>query len=106
MPDFILDFKTPAPPEEQGDRLAHLSRHLKARLEEFFALSTTHFDQKAGSLSVKIQDADLENLVKALGEGYNVTLDHQGETLTFYLRQHHRFEEIDRLWGCFFGLLG
>lgn len=102
-----FDFTTPAPEEEQSPRLAQLTRHLSARLGEFFALTITRADQKAGTLTITHQGGNQPQtkLANQLASHFQVlTVEEEG--ITFHLRVRHQFEDIDRLWGCFFSLLG
>ncbi len=103
-----FDFSTPAPASHHSPRLAQLTRHLSARLGEFYALTITQADQTTGTLTIRHQDGP--KATQALGQNlashFQVITHSQGDGLTFYLQARHQFEDIDRLWGCFFGLMG
>lgn len=92
------DYTIPAPVEEQGEYVAGLVRHLKARLEEFFCVTLTCCDEQTGKIEAEFAGHSAKEIAIALEEfrGFQVVAE---EGLTFYLRKSHRHEENDTIWG-------
>lgn len=88
---------------EGTERMAQLTRHLSARLNEFFAIHIQVADERQGIVKISIENVSLEMVQKKLSaQGVETVLEKE---LTFYLQDCHRFEDIDFVWGVFLGIL-
>lgn len=95
------------PAREAGDpRLARLTRHWKARLEDFApgGPEVVLADQERGTILARIPGQDTAVLLKKLEQG-GVSALQEGELLRFFLRPDMAFEDLDFAWGCLNDLL-
>ena len=96
-----------APQGERGPRLSRLVRHLKARLEDFGpgGPQVLGEEQGQGWVSFRVPGQDTGRVVRGLERECGVALALEGDRAVCYLRGDTRFEDLDYLWGCLFGLL-
>lgn len=93
------DYTAPAPVEEYGAELGALVRHLKARLEEFHCVSIGLCQEEKGIIQATFQGFSPQEMAEALFQFRQFVVVVEGDSLTFYLRKHHRHEENDTIWG-------
>lgn len=89
-------------------RTARLTRHLKARLEDFGpgGPQVVSADEDAGTVTARFPGHDTARVLRALEERCGVRAAREGELALFRLTPAVRFEDLDYLWGCLFDLLG
>ena len=97
---FDLPASSPSP------RLARLTRHLAARLEDFGpgGPQVVDCDQQAGRVTVRIPGYNSSDIVEGL-RLFGIFTCTESELIQFYLNPDHTFEELDHLWGCLLQLL-
>lgn len=93
----------PEIPEIHADKIAGLTRHLSARVGEFFCV-TWEAHEKAGVVSVVFDGFDPIALQKALSSR-EVTVAFEDPALVFHLNHRHSFEDIDFLWSILYSIL-
>lgn len=100
-----VDLRTPAPAGGDRQRLARLTRHLKARLEDFGpgGPQVLLFDQDQGLVSARIPGRQVQALLALLADR-GVLADREGDALLFRLRPQLRFEDLDHVWGLLYGV--
>lgn len=91
--------------EEDSTKMAQLTRHMKARLEEYFCVSTVTCDQSQGFLQVSLKGFSCGEVVEKL-EKHHIFMVAEEELLCCYLSPKHKFEDIDFVWGILLGILG
>lgn len=96
----------PAP--EQAPRVARLTRHLKARLEDFGpgGPEVVRADQETGTVRFRVPGKDSEWLRQQLAARWNIRVGVEDGLAVCRLRADIPFEQMDRLWGCLFELVG
>ena len=77
-----VDLARPGAPSGDRARVARLTRHLKARLE------------------------DTGGVLDRLERDWGVTILQDGENAVFRLAPSVRFEDLDYVWGALFEVLG
>ncbi len=90
-----------------GDpRTARLTRHLKARLEDFGpgGPKVEESDQQLGLVRAVFPGRDTAQVLKAL-EAFGVQAGQEGEQAVFALNPQVEFEQLDYVWGCLFQVL-
>lgn len=100
-----VDLRTAAPPGGDRQRLARLTRHLKARLEDFGpgGPQVTACDQDRGLVCARFPGHDADTVLAHLS-AQGVQAGREGDMLRFSLRPEIRFEELDHVWGLLFSL--
>lgn len=96
------------PTPEQAARVAHLTRHLKARLEDFGpgGPEVVQADQETGVVRFRIPGKDSAWLQAQLKERWNTEIEVEDGLAVCRLRADIAFEQLDRLWGRLFELVG
>ena len=86
---------------EGSPRLARLTRHWKARLEDFEpgGPQVLLADQEWGQVLAAFPEHDADRL-RAQLERRGVRARQEGETLRFFLTPELPFEDLDYAWGC------
>lgn len=104
MRTVFLNAPDAAPEDPQ--RLAALTRHLRARLLDFGpgGPALGEVDEAHGVISAQFPGHDFSQVAAAL-EGMGVHLALENDTARFYLHSHTRFEDLDYVWGCLFEVL-
>lgn len=97
-----------APTPEQASRVARLTRHLKARLEDFGpgGPEVIQADQESGVVRFRIPGKDSVWLQGQLGERWNIRISVEDGLAVCRLGADIAFEQLDRFWGCLFELVG
>lgn len=87
-------------------RLARLTRHLQARLQDFGpgGPQVLSADQGLGRVEVRFPGHDTGQVLRRLEE-LGVSGFQEGETAVFRLAPDTSFEDLDYLWGCLFTVL-
>ena len=105
MRQVLLNHAHPCPPKLLP-RLARLTRHLQARLQDFGpggpqVLSAA---QNQGRIEVRFPGHDTAQVLQQLKhQGVMGLLE--GEIAIFLLAPDTPFEDLDYLWGCLFSVL-
>ena len=96
------------PASEQASRVARLTRHLKARLEDFGpgGPEVVQADQERGVVCFRIPGKDSFWLQTQLRERWNIQIDTEDGLAVCRLVPEVAFEQLDRFWGCLFELVG
>lgn len=96
------------PTTEQAPRVARLTRHLKARLEDFGpgGPEVVRADQETGTVCFRVPGKDSDWLRQQLGERWDIRIQVEDGLAVCRLRADIPFEQLDRLWGCLFELVG
>ena len=102
-----VDLARPGAPSGDRARVARLTRHLKARLEDFGpggpeALSA---DEAAGAVRARFPGHDAAKILDRLAASAGVRARLDGDCALFLLSPDTRFEDLDYLWGSLFDLL-
>ena len=89
------------PTSAQAPRVARLTRHLKARLEDFGpgGPEVVQADQATGTVRFRVPG-------QQLGERWNIQIQVEDGLAVCRLGPDTAFEGLDRLWGCLFELVG
>lgn len=87
-------------------RLARLTRHWKARLEDFGpgGPQVLGSDQERGTVLACFPGHETETVLAGLKK-MGVSAQQEGENARFFLQPDTRFEDLDYAWGCLFELL-
>ena len=94
---------SPAP--GPSPRLARLTRHLSARLQDLGPDGpVVHMDSALGLVTARFPGRDAGQLQEAL-ERSGIRAVLVGEQFQFWLGPEDRFEDLDFLWGCLFQLM-
>ena len=88
-----VDLARPGAPSGDRARVARLTRHLKARLEDF------------GPGGPRVTGVD-GGVLDRLERDWGVTVLQDGEDAVFRLAPSVRFEDLDYVWGALFEVLG
>ena len=88
-------------------RTARLTRHLKARLEDFGpgGPEVVDADQGAGTVTARFPGHDTAQVLRELEARWGVRAAREGELALFRLSQAVSFEDLDYAWGCLFDIL-
>lgn len=103
-----LMYQTPAPQKEleaQGEKIAKLTRHLKARLEEFECITLSICCEETGCIKAQFQGYDPVAVAEGLYEFRKIKVVVEEDGLVFYLRGDQPHEHIDTVWGGLFTTL-
>lgn len=105
MRQVILNQETLCPPDLRP-RLAQLTRHLQARLQDFGpgGPQVLSADQDRGRVKVRFPGHNTAHVLQQL-ESLGVTGLLEGETAVFLLSANTPFEDLDYLWGSLFSVL-
>ena len=97
----------PARTAQDPARTARLTRHLKARLEDFGpgGPEVVDADQGAGTVTARFPGHDTAQVLRELEERWGVRAAREGELALFRLSQAVSFEDLDYVWGCLFDIL-
>ena len=89
-------------------RVARLTRHWKARLEDFGpgGPQVVSADEEAGAVTARFPGRDTAQVLRRLEEQCGVRAVQEGELALFRLFPQVRFEDLDYVWGCLFDILG
>ena len=103
----IIDLRDPVPSPGQGERLARLTRHLKARLEDFGpgGPEVVWADQELGLVAARFPGHSADQVVQQLEHGFGLLAALEEDCVLFRLSPQVRFEDLDYLWGCLYELL-
>ena len=98
---------TPCPADGQEERLARLTRHLKARLLDFGpgGPEVLSDDQGQGIVTARFPGHATAEVLQKLEQQHGVRVALEGDTARFCLSSQTRFEDLDYVWGCLFDLL-
>lgn len=91
-------------PSTENPKVPRLTRHMKARLEEFFAVKTEGFYEDLGEIHISVEGMEILSLHLALLQQNVFTQIKEGK-LCFQLQACHSFEDIDFLWSILLGIL-
>lgn len=96
------------PTPEQMPRVARLTRHLKARLEDFGpgGPEVVQADQETGVVCFRIPGKDSLWLQTQLQKRWKIQIAVEGGVAVCRLGPELAFEQLDRFWGCLFELVG
>ena len=92
---------------KEAPRVARLTRHLKARLEDFEpgGPEVVQADQETGVVRFRIPGRDSAWLQAQLKERWDIRIGVE-DGLAVCLSPEVAFEQLDRFWGCLFELVG
>lgn len=87
-------------------RVARLTRHLKARLEDFGpgGPEVLRVDEAGGVVEARFPGHDPKWVLDGLGKAGIMAVG-GGQGVVFFLNDAVRFEDLDYVWGCLFELL-
>lgn len=96
------------PTPAEAPRVARLTRHLKARLEDFGpgGPEVIQADQETGVVRFRIPGKDSAWLQEQLEERWNIQIRVEDGQAVCCLGPDIAFEQLDRFWGCLFELIG
>lgn len=96
------------PTPAEAPRVARLTRHLKARLEDFGpgGPEVVQANQETGVVRFRIPVKDSAWLQEQLGERWNIQIGVEDGQAVCRLGPDIAFEQLDRFWGCLFELVG
>ena len=89
------------------ERLARLTRHLRARLLDLGA-GTPELEQvcqEEGTITARFPGRTAEEMMSRLRE-HGVSCTGAGERVCFCIPEELPFEDLDYVWGCLFQILG
>ena len=91
----------------QENRIAQLTRHLSARLQDFGpgGPQVLDADQKSGFVSVRFPGDDTRAVAAQLEQTSGILVALEDDCAVFYLSPNTRFEDLDYVWGCLFNIL-
>ena len=100
--------KVERPAPNQAPRVARLTRHLKARLEDFGpgGPEVVQADQEHGVIRFRVPGKDSLELQNQLWERFQIRTAVEAGLVVCRLNPQIAFEQLDRLWGCLFELIG
>ena len=103
----VIDLRDPVPSPGQGERLARLTRHLKARLEDFGpgGPEVVRADQEQGLVAARFPGHSPDQVIRQLEQNFGLLAALEGDCALFRLSPQVRFEDLDYLWGCLYELL-
>lgn len=97
--NFDFSLKATKASGEIGKR----SRHLKARILEYFCAKIMEEEDESGIMSFSFEGFLPSTIVTQLSKvGVQAV---EGQYVTFYIREEHSHEDIDALYGLFMGIL-
>lgn len=103
-----VDLTRPGAPSGDRARVARLTRHLKARLEDFGpgGPQVTGVDESAGTVTARFPGRSTGGVLDRLERDWGVAALQKGEDAVFRLSPSVRFEDLDYVWGALFEVLG
>ncbi len=117
-----IDLTRAAGGDRDPARIARLTRHLKARLEDFGpgGPQVVSADEETGAVTARFPGHDTAQVLQRLEKQCGVRAVQEGELALFRLTPQVRFEELalfrltpqvrfedlDYVWGCLFDILG
>lgn len=101
-----LDYTNPVTGTASA-KAQQLTRHLKARLQEYFTITVIEENQEKAYLKITLEQFTPEEFYDKLHyRGIETVLHPSTDTsLCFYLTDLHRFEDIDYVWGKLYTIL-
>ena len=95
-----VDLARPGAPSGDRARVARLTRHLKARLEDFGpgGPQVTGVDEASGTVTARFPGQDTGGVLDRLERDWGVTVLQDGEDAVFRLAPSVRFEDLDYVW--------
>ena len=92
-----VDLARPGAPSGDRARVARLTRHLKARLEDFGpgGPQVTGVDEASGTVTARFPGQDTGGVLDRLERDWGVTVLQDGEDAVFRLAPSVRFEDLD-----------
>lgn len=102
-----VDLSPSAPRPGDPARLARLTRHLAARLEDFGpgGPQVRLADQQRGLVLASFPGRTPESVAEPLARRFGVLARTEGDCVLFQLSPQLPFEDLDYVWGCLFALL-
>ncbi len=103
-----LDYRQENPQSQDNqENIAQLTRHLTARLLEYHCVTLTQQHPEQGVLEAEFAGFSGETLRTSLENLGNILVDlgNTPHSLCFSLRDCHRFEDLDFVWGQLFAIL-
>ena len=102
MRHIILN--TPIHESNDHEKLERLTRHLKARLEDFGpeGPEVTQFDMLHGIVGARFPNNEPWEIVNDLERDHGILSVAEENDVVFYLNDDIQFEELDYLWGSLF----
>ena len=102
-----VDLTRTAPPDLDPARTARLTRHLRARLEDFGpgGPEVTAADQSAGVVLARFPGRETSSVLRRLEAECGVRAAECGGLARFSLHPGLAFEDLDYVWGCLFSIL-
>ena len=102
-----VDLTQMAHPSPDPARTARLTRHLRARLEDFGpgGPEVTQADEARGLVYARFPGHDTHQVLRRLAADCGVQVSREGELARFSLTPQVRFEDLDYVWGCLFDIL-
>lgn len=103
-----IDLTRAAGGDRDPARIARLTRHLKARLEDFGpgGPQVTGVDESAGTVTARFPGRSTGGVLDRLERDWGVAALQKGEDAVFRLSPSVRFEDLDYVWGALFEVLG
>ena len=103
-----VDLARPGAPSGDRARVARLTRHLKARLEDFGpgGPQVVSADEETGAVTARFPGHDTAQVLQRLEKQCGVRAVQEGELALFRLTPQVRFEDLDYVWGALFEVLG
>ena len=99
-----VDLSRPLPGSTDPARLARLTRHLAARLQDFGpgGPEVRFVDQEKGLIRAAFPGHSTEEVAEILAQGHRILVGTEGECALFQLSSRISFEELDYVWGCLY----
>lgn len=93
---------------KEAPRVARLTRHLKARLEDFGpgGPEVVQADQETGVVRFRLPGRGSAWLQAQLRERWDIRIGVEDGLAVCRLSPQVAFEQLDRFWGCLFELVG
>ena len=103
-----IDLTRAAGGDRDPARVARLTRHWKARLEDFGpgGPQVVSADEETGAVTARFPGHDTAQVLQRLEKQCGVRAVQEGELALFRLSPQVRFEDLDYVWGCLFDILG
>ena len=103
----IVDLSRPAPSAGDSARLARLTRHLEARLNDFGPAGpeVRSVNQETGLVLAFFPGRSPGALADILARRFGILVRTEGDCVGFQLTPECPFEELDYVWGCLFQIL-
>ena len=103
-----IDLTRPPADRRGGERTARLTRHLRARLQDFGpgGPEVVSADEEDGVVCARFPGHETAQVLGRLREACGVQAAQEGDLAVFRLNPAVRFEDLDYVWGCLFEILG